>query len=118
MFKEYLIAKIHHATVTECCPEYNGSITIDEKLMGLVALSANQKVLVADCENGNRFETYVIAGEYGSGIIGVNGAAAQLTHVGNRVIIMAFGLSDKEPTIKPHIIVCANTSNTEYNLVH
>lgn len=90
MLTRLLKAKLHHARVTRCDPEYHGSITIDTVLLKASGLLPNEKVLVADCENGNRFETYVIAGEPGSGTIGINGAAALLTRPGNRVIVMSF----------------------------
>jgi aspartate 1-decarboxylase len=92
MLIKLLKAKIHNATVTMTDANYHGSITIDRDLLGASGLLPNEAVIVADCENGNRFETYVIPGERGSGIIGINGAAARLSHAGNRVIIMAFSL--------------------------
>lgn len=85
-----LKAKIHRATVTFTDVNYHGSITIDENLLEASGMLVNEKVLIADCENGNRFETYIIPGERGSGIIGINGAAARLTRVGHRVIIIAW----------------------------
>jgi aspartate 1-decarboxylase len=92
MLIKLLRAKIHNATVTKTDVNYHGSITIDADLMKACGLLANEAVIVADCENGSRFETYVIAGEAGSGVIGINGAAARLSKVGNRVIIMSFSL--------------------------
>ncbi len=92
MLLKLLKAKIHRATVTFTDANYHGSITIDTDLLAATGLLANEAVLVADCENGNRFETYIIAGKASTGVIGINGAAARLTHVGNRVIIMGFGL--------------------------
>jgi aspartate 1-decarboxylase len=96
MLIKLLKAKIHNATVTMTDANYHGSITIDRDLLAASGLLPNEAVIVADCENGNRFETYVIPGDQGSGIIGINGAAARLSHAGNRVIIMAFSLV--EPT--------------------
>jgi len=101
--RSLLRAKIHRATVTEADIDYVGSITIDGALMEVVDIWPGERVLVSDLENGNRFETYVVEGEPGSGIIGVNGAAARLVKVGDRVIIMAFELTD-EP-IDPRIIL-------------
>ena len=92
MLIKLLKAKIHHATVTRTDVNYHGSITIDANLMEACGLLANESVIVADCENGNRFETYVIRGEPGTGVIGINGAAARLSKIGNRVIIMSFAL--------------------------
>ena len=90
MLTQLLKAKIHQATVTFTDVNYHGSITIDADLLRASGLLPNEAVIVADCENGNRFTTYVIVGEGGSGTIGVNGAAARLTQVGHRVIIMSF----------------------------
>jgi len=101
--RSLLRGKIHRATVTETDIDYVGSITIDSALMEEVDIWPGERVLVSDLENGNRFETYVVEGEPGSGIVGVNGAAARLVKVGDRVIIMAFELTD-EP-IDPRIIL-------------
>src|SRR3569623_1231463 len=90
VFLKLLKAKIHRATVTQTDVNYHGSITIDADLLRASGLLPNEAVLVADCENGNRFETYVIAGEPGSGVIGINGAAARLSKVGHCVIVMSF----------------------------
>lgn len=90
MLLKLLRAKIHNATVTFTNVDYHGSITIDEDLLRASGLLPNEAVTVADSNNGNRFETYVIPGEPGSGTIGINGAAARLSRVGNRVIIMCF----------------------------
>ncbi|HEY8747582.1 MAG TPA: aspartate 1-decarboxylase [Tepidisphaeraceae bacterium] len=93
MLIKLLKSKIHNATVTFTDVNYHGSITIDSDLLRACGLLPNEAVIVADSENGNRFETYVIAGESGSGTIGINGAAARLSKVGNRVIIMSFILA-------------------------
>ncbi len=92
MLLKLLKAKIHRATVTFTDVNYHGSITIDSQLLAASGLMPNEAVIVADCDNGGRFETYIIAGEPGSGIIGINGAAARLTQVGHKVIVMGFGL--------------------------
>jgi aspartate 1-decarboxylase len=89
-----LRSKLHGATVTEADPDYEGSITIDRELMVAADLAAYERVLVANVTNGERFETYVIEGEAGSGAIGLNGAAAHLGRPGDRVIIMSFGIVD------------------------
>src|ERR1044071_1946327 len=86
MLTRLLKAKIHRATVTQTDVNYHGSITIDSELLRATGLLPNEMVLVADCENGSRFETYIIPGQAGSGVIGVNGAAARLTQVGHKVI--------------------------------
>jgi aspartate 1-decarboxylase len=87
---KFLKSKLHNVTCTFTNVEYNGSVTIDRDLMDQAGMFANEAVLVADVDNGKRFETYVIPGERGSGVIGVNGSAAHLTAVGHRLIIMAF----------------------------
>lgn len=89
MFCKVLRAKIHKATITQTDVEYVGSITIDEDLLRASGIRPNEVVLVADLDNGARFETYVIKGPAGTGIIGVNGAAARLVRKGDRVIIFA-----------------------------
>lgn len=96
MLTKLLKAKIHRATVTMTDPEYHGSITIDPLLLEAAGMRTNEAVLIADCENGNRFETYIIPGDPGSGAIGINGAAARLTGVGHKVIIITFGHFDEE----------------------
>jgi aspartate 1-decarboxylase len=110
-----LFAKIHHAVVTECRPDYSGSITIDQDLLDATGMLVNEKVLVADCENGNRFETYIFAGERGSGRIGVNGAAANITGVGHRIIVISFChlTRDELATHRPKVIVCDADNRVE-----
>jgi aspartate 1-decarboxylase len=89
-------SKIHRATVTEANLDYVGSITIDEDLMDAADIMENEKVQVVDNNNGNRFETYVIKGERGSGMICLNGAAARLVHPGDLIIIISYGIFDRE----------------------
>lgn len=107
MLREMLLAKIHRATVTGADLNYIGSITIDKNFMDAVDILEWEKVQVVDINNGNRFETYVIAGEPGSGTIQLNGAAARLAHYGDKVIIMSYGmLSEQEVIIhKPKILI-------------
>ncbi len=85
---------------------------MDADLLRATGLFPNEQVLVADCENGNRFETYIIPGPAGSGIIGINGAAARLSAVGNRVIVMAF-VSVPPAEVEKHVakIVVLDKSN-------
>lgn len=85
-----LKAKIHRAVVTQADLDYVGSITIDSELLRESGILEYEKVEIADIDNSNRFETYTIAGEEGSGIICLNGAAAKLVNVGDKVIIMAY----------------------------
>lgn len=98
-----LKSKIHRAWVTDCNTEYIGSILIDEDLMDKVDLWNFEKVLVSDVTNGNRFETYAIAGERGSGVCSVQGAAARLSAKGNCLIIMSFEYTE-EP-VDPQMIL-------------
>lgn len=93
MFTRLLKAKIHRATVTFTDVNYHGSISIDRNLLEASGLLPNEAVLVADCENGNRFETYILPAEAGSGTIAINGAAARLSQVGHKVIIIGFILA-------------------------
>lgn len=90
MYITVLKSKIHRATVTQSDLNYVGSITIDKKLMNAAGLLEYEKVQIADIDNGNRFETYIIAGEENSGCICLNGAAAKCVEVGDKVIIMAY----------------------------
>lgn len=90
MTVEMLKGKIHRATVTQADINYVGSITVDEDLLDAAGIYEYEKVLVADVDNGSRLETYTIAGERGSGIISLNGAAARHMATGDKVIIMAF----------------------------
>jgi aspartate 1-decarboxylase len=98
-----LRSKIHKATVTEANLSYIGSITIDLDLMDKVGLWVGEKVLVVSNSSGSRLETYTIAGERGSGVVCMNGAAAHLIKAGEEVIIMGFELTDK--TIQPLVIL-------------
>jgi aspartate 1-decarboxylase len=90
MLRTVLNSKIHRATVTQCDLDYVGSITIDKDLLDISGLHENEQVQVLDITNGNRLTTYVIEGERGSGIIGINGAAAHLVSKGDLVIICSY----------------------------
>ncbi len=85
-----LKSKIHRATVVQAELSYVGSITVDEELLEIAGIYEYEKVQVVDINNGNRFETYCIAGERGSGIICLNGAAARCVQVGDLIILMAY----------------------------
>ena len=91
MRRTMMKSKIHRATVTEANLDYVGSITIDRELMDAADLLANEKVQIVDNDNGNRLETYVIEGERGSGVVGLNGAAARLVYPGDTIIIISYG---------------------------
>ena len=93
---EVLKSKLHCATVTEANLHYMGSITIDEDLLDAANMIAGEKVQIVNNNNGERFETYIIKGERGSGCICLNGAAARKVQVGDVVIIIAYALMDFE----------------------
>ena len=97
-------SKIHKAIVTEANVEYIGSITIDADLIERVDLWPGEKVLVVSNTSGARLETYVIAGERGSGVVGMNGGAARLIKAGEEVIIMGFELIDQPITAKSILV--------------
>lgn len=89
-----LKSKIHRATVTQADLHYVGSVTVDEDLMDAADLLDGEKVSIVDITNGARLETYVIAGARGSGVIGINGAAAHLVHPGDLVILISYAQMD------------------------
>ena len=96
MVLQILKAKLHRIKVTEACLDYEGSLTLDPDDMEAVGIVPYEKILVADVENGNRFETYAIAGERGSHVCCLNGAAAHQGKVGDRVIVMAFAAMSED----------------------
>lgn len=106
MMIEVLKSKIHCVTVTEANLNYMGSITIDEDLLDAANMISGEKVQIVDNNNGERFETYIIKGERGSGCICLNGAAARKVQVGDVVIIMSYALMDFEEAkqFKPSVI--------------
>ena len=95
MQRQMLKSKIHRATVTDCDPDYVGSITIDPDLMASADLIPNEQVHVWDIDNGARFVTYAIESRAGSGEMQVNGAAARLVQRGHKVIVASFGAYDE-----------------------
>jgi aspartate 1-decarboxylase len=106
MFRTMLKSKLHRATVTQADLHYVGSVTIDEDLMEAADLLPGEQVAIVDINNGSRLETYVIAGPRGSGVIGINGAAARLVHEGDLVIIISYcTVSDAEAReLKPRVV--------------
>jgi len=106
MFIEVMKSKLHCVQVTEANLNYIGSITIDEDLMDAANLIAGEKVQIVDNNNGERFETYIIKGERGSGCVCLNGAAARKVLVGDTVIIISYALMDFEEakTFKPCVV--------------
>lgn len=115
MFRTMMKSKIHRARVTEADLNYVGSITIDQDIMEKVDILPNEKVQVVNNNNGARFETYVIPGERGSGVICVNGAAARLVQKGDVIIIIAYALiKDKElKNFRPKIAIMNERNEIE-----
>ncbi len=113
MLVTVLKSKIHRVTITESNLNYIGSITIDTDLMEASNIIANEKVAIVNNNNGARFETYVIPGEKGSGVICLNGAAARLVQPGDIVIIMAYAMMEMEEArnFKPSVIFPDTASN-------
>ncbi len=113
MLIEVLKSKLHCVRVTEANLNYMGSITIDEDLMDAAGMIAGQKVQIVDNNNGERFETYIIKGERGSGCICLNGAAARKVQVGDIVIIIAYAYMDfdEAKTFKPTVVFPDSATN-------
>ncbi|OSI12892.1 aspartate 1-decarboxylase [Neisseria canis] len=101
MFRTMLGGKIHRAVVTEADLNYVGSITVDQDLLDAAGICVNEKVQIVNNNNGERFETYTIPGERGSGVVCLNGAAARLVQKGDIVIIMSYVMLS-EPEISAH----------------
>ena len=106
MLRTMMTAKIHRATVTEADLHYVGSVTVDEDLLDAADLLPGEKVAIVDVTNGARLETYVIPGRRGSGVVGINGAAAHLVSPGDIVILIAYGLlEDSEArALRPRVV--------------
>src|SRR4051812_26929884 len=106
MMRTMLTSKIHRATVTRADLHYVGSLTVDEDLLDAADLLPGERVAVDDVTNGARLETYVIPGERGSGVIGVNGAAAHLVHPGDLVIVISYGVLDgaEAASYRPRVV--------------
>ncbi|MGG5461545.1 aspartate 1-decarboxylase [Clostridium sp. B9] len=103
---EMLKGKIHRATVVQAELDYVGSITVDEELLESSGILEYEKVQIVDIDNGNRFETYTIAGERGSGMICLNGAAARCVQVGDKIILMSYCTLENEEAKnhKPQVV--------------
>jgi aspartate 1-decarboxylase len=106
MLRTMMKSKIHRATVTQADLHYVGSVTVDEDLLDAADLLAGELVHIVDVTNGARLETYTIAGERGSGVIGINGAAARLVHPGDVVILIAYGQLETAEAreLQPHVV--------------
>ena len=113
MFIEVVKSKIHRVTVTEANLNYIGSITIDEDLLDAANLIANEKVSSVNNNNGERFETYIIKGERGSGVVCLNGAAARKAQPGDIIIVMSYAMMDFEEakSFKPTVIFPDSMTN-------
>ena len=113
MFIEVVKSKIHRVTVTEANLNYIGSITIDEDLLDAANLIANEKVSIVNNNNGDRFVTYIIKGERGSGVVCLNGAAARKAQPGDIIIVMSYAMMDFEEakTFKPSVVFPDTATN-------
>ncbi len=111
-----LRAKIHRATVTRADLHYVGSLTVDRDLLEASGILVGEKVSLVDIDNGQRLETYVIEGDPGSGVIGVNGAAARLVSVGDRIIIMAYASMKlaKASGFRPSVIMVDDENRVQH----
>ncbi|UQD52529.1 aspartate 1-decarboxylase [Bacillus methanolicus] len=119
MFRTMMNAKIHRARVTEANLNYVGSITIDEDILDAVGMVPNEKVQIVNNNNGARFETYIIPGQRGSGVVCLNGAAARLVQEGDVVIIISYVLvpEEKVKTHKPKVAIM-DENNKIVELLH
>ncbi len=112
MMINMLKGKIHRATVVQAELDYVGSITVDEELMEAAGIYEYERVQIVDINNGKRFETYTIAGERGSGLICLNGAAARQVQVGDKIIIMAYAfMNEDEIKTNPPKVVFVDDKN-------
>ena len=119
MLRIMMKSKIHRATVTQADLHYVGSVTVDEDLLDASDLLPGELVHIVDVTNGARIETYTIAGERGSGVIGINGAAAHLVHPGDLVILIAYGtMEDAEARTYQPRVVFVDADNRQIDLGH
>src|SRR5262245_41532438 len=110
-----LRSKLHRATVTECDLHYQGSLKIDADLIRQSGLLVNEYIEVYNIDNGERFSTYVIEGPAGSGVIGLNGAAARKACVGDRIIVCSYAMMTEEEarSHKPRVLVLGERNKVE-----
>jgi aspartate 1-decarboxylase len=106
MLRTMMKSKIHRATVTQADLHYVGSVTVDQDLLDAADLLPGELVHIVDVTNGARLETYTIAGERGSGVVGINGAAAHLVHPGDLVILIGYAQMDTDEAraLEPHVV--------------
>jgi aspartate 1-decarboxylase len=116
VYRTMLKSKIHRATVTQADMHYVGSLTLDADLMDAADLLPGEQVHVVDITNGARLETYIIEGSRGSGVVGINGAAARLIHPGDLVIVIGYAVvTDEEArTIKPNVVFVDEANRIRY----
>ncbi|MGA8987893.1 aspartate 1-decarboxylase [Aeromicrobium sp.] len=113
MIRTMMKSKIHRATVTQADLHYVGSVTVDQDLLDAADLLPGELVHIVDVDNGARLETYTIAGERGSGVVGINGAAAHLVHPGDLVILIAYAqLTDAEARAFEPSVVFVDANNS------
>ena len=105
MQRQFLRCKLHQVRVTEANINYTGSLTIDKDIMKEADIAPYEKLLISNIENGARFETYAIPGPAGSKTIGLNGAAARLGALGDKLIVMIFGIYDEGETVSPKVLI-------------
>ena len=115
MLLTMLKCKLHRAIVTECDLHYEGSVSIDAKLIEASGLLINERVEIYNIDNGERFATYVIEGKRGSGVIGLNGAAARKACVGDKLIICAYAAMEPGEAHRhePKIVICGAKNQIE-----
>lgn len=115
MLRKVLHSKIHMARVTAALPDYIGSITIDADYLEACGMRVNDAVTIANCRNGERFETYVFRGEPGSKKFEINGAAAHLVEIGDKVIIMhyAYMTDDEYKAHRPKVLIMGEGNRVE-----
>ncbi|MDP8267999.1 MAG: aspartate 1-decarboxylase [Candidatus Tenebribacter davisii] len=119
MQRSMLLSKIHRANITMRDLNYVGSITIDKIFLDKTGILDGEKVDIYNISNGNRFSTYVLVGESGSGMIGINGAAARLVSINDKVIIVNYGMLDEEElkNYSQKILVVDDNENKKYHLI-
>ncbi|TDL34758.1 aspartate 1-decarboxylase [Jeotgalibacillus sp. S-D1] len=119
MYRTMMSGKIHRARVTEANLNYVGSITIDEDILDAVGMYANEKVQIVNNNNGARFETYIIKGKRGSGVMCVNGAAARLVQEGDVIIVISYMMVSNELALNhtPKVAIM-NEQNEIIDMIH
>ena len=119
MQRVMLKSKIHRATITESNLDYDGSLTIDRNLLQAAEIVPFERVKVYNISNGERFDTYAIEGEAGSGVIGLNGAAARKGHVGDLIIIVTYAGYEEQELVNftPRIVLCDEKNRVREKLI-